>query len=184
MKKKIVLIWSFVLFSIPLLAGYSPYLRLKFGHFQTSVSAGNSVTDQNLATMLTLQPTVLWDFNSLSSRIGVHYLGDFNSEYGLIPISGVGMSVYFYPYGISTANEVTDDSVIFQKHKVGPYLFGGITPVNFNFNKTDEQNPQADVSFSAMIIELMLGIGVDYPLRPNSVLSASLNYRFGSASDN
>ena len=96
----------------------------------------------------------------------------------------MGLSVYFYPWGITSANELTADQVVVQKHKPGPFLYGGLTPVNFNLNQPDPNNPNNDLSFSALIFELMLGAGFDYPLRPNSILSFSFNYRFGSASDN
>lgn len=127
---------------------------------------------------MSVQPTVLWDFNSLSSRLGIHYLGDLASPFGLVPISGIGLSGYFYPFGITSAIESSDNGTIFKKHKTGPFVMGAFTPVNFNYNEDDGP------SFSALLYELMLGAGIDYPLRPNSILSLSFNYRFAAVASN
>jgi len=162
----------------------TPYIRMKAGYYLTNVSAGNRIQDVGLGAIMTFQPTLLWDFASLSSRIGVHYLGDFGSEYGLIPISGIGLSGYFYPYGITSGSRMTTDNVVVQTYKSGPFIVGGITPVNFNFNQDDEVDPQASISFSALILELLLGVGFDYPLRDNTMVSTSLCFRFGSVAEN
>lgn len=175
----------FFLFSTSIKAQVQvPNLRLKTGIFLTSVSAGDAVVSQPLNSSLTFQPTILWDLNSFGSRVGIHYIGDFDSDFGMIPISGLGFSGYFYPYGISSSNLTTDDNITIQKHKTSPYVYGGLTPTNFNLNKTESDDPDNPITFSSLIFEVSLGIGVDYPLRANTLLSVEMDHRFGSADEN
>lgn len=134
--------------------------------------------------MLTLQPTVLWDFPTFRSRIGVHFVTDVGSPYALMPVSGIGVTGYFYLSGISSAYDSGLDGVLVQKSKPGLFVFGGLTPVNFNINidetnSTDSSTP--DVAFSAFLVELSMGFGFDYPLRRNLLLSLEIGYRAGAA---
>jgi hypothetical protein len=163
-------------------AGFeTPVLRMKFGYSATNLSAGDELAKEPLGSLLTLQPTVLFDFPSINSRIGVHYLGELLSDFGTIPISGVGFSAYFYPLGISSAHEVKADEVMFQKTRTGPYLMGALTPVNVSVNKPDPTNPAKNIFFSAFILETQFAVGFDYPLRQNLVLHGEVGYRFGAA---
>lgn len=162
----------------------TPQLRLRFGYFLTSMSAGTLLEDQPLDSLITFIPTVLWDMPTFRSRIGIHFLTELASSYGAMPISGMGFSGYFYPMGISSAYEVTDDNIVLQKYRMSPYVFGGLTPVNVNANKTPKSNSEQKINFSATMMEVMIGAGVDYPFRANLILFGDINYRFSNALDN
>lgn len=148
-------------------------------------SVGNLFKSKPLQSMVTLNPQVLWNLPSFRARMGFHYMGDFSSPYGLIPISGVGVSAYFYPFGLSTAYEIDADTTLFQKSKPGPYAFILVTPVNFNLNISREQNTTTGgaTAFSAFMIETCLGAGYDYPLGTNSVIALDAQLRTASASE-
>ncbi|WP_374076973.1 hypothetical protein [Bdellovibrio bacteriovorus] len=160
----------------------APVIRTKLGMFSTTVSAGELVNNEALGAMMTLQPSVLWDFPSMNSRMGVHYIVDVGSSFGVTPISGIGVSGYYYLRGLSAAYENSPDDTLIQKSKPGFYTFASFTPVNFNLNKTDETNSNNNFAFSALVYEVMLGMGYEYPLKPNALLSVELASREGSAS--
>lgn len=153
----------------------TPMIRVKLGKYFTTLNAGTSVVDEDFESLMTFQPTVLWDLPTFRSRIGYHFSGDFDSTFGLFPLAGIGFSGYFYPFGISSSVTPSITNVVFQKYKTSPYVYGGITPASLNVNKTDGTN------FSAFILEITLGAGVDYPFSSNMLISADLNFRFGSA---
>ena len=178
MKLFSLLISSIVLFcSSPSYAIDSyPVIRLKVGKFVTNVIAGDILDNEPLNSTLTFQPTILWDYSTFRSRIGYHFTGDFSSDYGLFPISGIGFSGYFYPFGISSTIQTTITNVEFQRYKVSPYIFGSITPVNFNLNRTED-----NIRFSAFLVEINLGAGLDYPFKPNTLVTLDLNYRFAAS---
>lgn len=151
-------------------------------------SVGNSFKSVPLQSMATINPQVLWNLPSFRARMGFHYMGDFASPYGLIPISGIGVSAYFYPFGLSTAYEIDADSTLYQKSKPGPYAFILITPTNFNLNIDRSRSASiggsgAATAFSAFMIEACLGVGYDYPLGTNSVIALDAQLRSASASE-
>jgi hypothetical protein len=156
---------------------------MKFGTYTTVVTAGDLLKESTLGSLVTLQPTFLWDLPTFRSRLGVHFIADLNSAFGLMPISGIGFSGYFYLLGMSTAYEISDDGTLKQTSKPGPYVYGGLTPVNFNINSNDEENPSRSFAFSSLIVETALGVGFDYPLRRNTLITGELAYRFGTAPD-
>lgn len=159
----------------------TPSIKLKLGQSAVSIDAGNTLDQEDLGSLLTFMPTVLWNFPSYRSRIGFHFLADLGSELGLMPISGIGASLYFYPWGVSSYYEESIDNVVQQSYKNSLYLMAGLTPANLNINQENEINPDASVSFSAFMVEGIVGAGYDYILRENVALSFSLNYRFASA---
>lgn len=161
----------------------APLFRGRMGINSLSFTAGQTFQDKTpLGAMVTLTPTILWSMPTFRSRIGLHYLADFGSPYGFIPISGMGFSGYFYPYGLSTAYEIASDGTLFQKSKPGPYTFATFTPVNFNINASSSQTSSGSAtSFAAFMIDVGIGGGYDYPLTTNMVLSGELQYRFASA---
>ena len=156
-----------------------PMLRMKVGKYFTKLTGGTTVVDQELNSLMTFQPTVLWDLPTFRSRIGYHFTGDFDSTYGLFPLAGVGFSGYFYPFGISSSVTPTIRNIVFQKYKTSPYVYGGLTPSNLSINEAS-----TNTNFSAFILEITLGAGVDYPFSSNMLISVDLNYRFGSAPEN
>jgi hypothetical protein len=158
-----------------------PILRLKLGKYMLSLDAGESITATDIGALISLQPTILWDLPTFRSRIGLHFTADISSEYAMIPISGMGFSGYFYPLGISSAYQHQEDNVVQFKYKASPYVFGGISPLNLSINKVDETNPGRNISFSALLWEINLGVGLDYPLRSNVLLFGEFTYRFASA---
>ncbi|XGC81089.1 hypothetical protein ACES2L_01170 [Bdellovibrio bacteriovorus] len=159
----------------------APVIRMKLGMFNTMVSAGELVDEEPLAAMMTLQPSVLWDLPSMNSRIGVHYILDVGSPFGMTAISGIGVSGYYYLRGLSSAYESANDTLV-QKSKPGFYTFASLTPVNFNLNKYDPADTNQSFSFSSLVYEFMLGAGFEYPFRPNSLIAFELATREGSSS--
>ncbi len=158
-----------------------PTLRFKLGTSTLTLDAGEVIQEEPLNATATLQPTVLWDWPSFSSRVGIHFLTDLNSAFGLMPISGMGISAYLYPLGISTAYEVFPDETIQQKSKPSFYFYGGLTPVNLSISQSDETNPRNNIYFNAFVIDLSLGMGFDYPIQENLVVSLEINHRRASA---
>lgn len=148
-------------------------------------SVGTLFKAKPLQSLVTVNPQVLWNLPTFRARMGFHYQGDFGSPFGLIPISGIGISAYFYPFGLSTAYEIDNDSTLYQKSKPGPYAFIMVTPVNFNLNISRAQNTTTGgaVAFSANMIETTIGGGYDYPLGTNSVIALDAQLRTASASE-
>lgn len=175
---KIILICFFPLSSY-CLSNKAPQLRLKTGFSSTEVTAGDLIKNQKLQSMITFQPTVAWDLPTFSSRIGIHYLQELASPYGLTPISGIGISSYFYLYGLSTGYEFTLDDVVFQKSKPSAYLFASITPVNLNMNYFDTSSTIKNFYFNATMTDIGFGFGYDYPIFDNIILGAEFIFRNG-----
>lgn len=164
--------------------GQVPVIRLRVGKFLTKVSAGNVVLQEPLDAQFTFMPTMLWDLPTFRSRVGVHFLGDFNSVLGASPITGIGLSGYFYPSGVSSIYEVSPDDVTIMKYRPSFYVFGAVTPVNLNGNKDNATNSSRSISFSSTLVEVMLGCGMDYPFRQNLVGFLDLNYRVANSVEN
>ncbi|MBO9666355.1 MAG: hypothetical protein J7501_06030 [Bdellovibrio sp.] len=160
----------------------APVLRAKLSMYSTTVTAGELVKDQPLGSMMTLQPSLLWNIPSMNARMGVHYILDVNSNYGATPISGIGFSGYYYLKGLSSVYEVNADEVLTQKSRPGLFTFASFTPVNFNLNKLDKTDPNQSFSFSALVYEFILGVGYEYPLKQNALLAIELSQREGSSS--
>ena len=151
--------------------------------FNTIVSAGETVKDEPLGSLMTLQPMVLWNFPSINSRIGIHYLLDLASNYGFTPISGIGITGYYYLTGLPAAYETLPDDTLIQKSKHGLFTYASFTPVNFNLNRRDTLDPNSgkSFSFSSMLYDFTIGAGYEYPLRPNSLISVEIAVRDASS---
>jgi hypothetical protein len=163
-------------------AGFdSPVFRMKLGYSFTTLTAGDQITGQSIGSLLTLMPSILWDVPTLNTRFGVHYLAEVASNFGTLPITGIGGGGEFYPLGISATHEVKPEDVVFQKSRTGPFLYVGVTPVNLSINQTNTVNSAKSIAFSAFMIEEMFAIGVDYPLRQSMILHLEGNFRFGSS---
>ncbi len=153
------------------------------GTYTTTVNAGDVLQDAPLGAAVTLQPSVLWALGSFRSRLGVHYLTDLKTAYGLAATNGMGFSGYFYPFGISSAVEISPDDSLKQVSQPGPYVHGAITPLMLNLSKVNTNNTTAGFAFSALIFDIILGAGFEYPIQRNMLLAAELVYRSGSAPD-
>ncbi|MCC7442403.1 MAG: hypothetical protein IT285_12270 [Bdellovibrionales bacterium] len=162
----------------------NPNFRFKFGYFLTDTVAGAILEDIPRNSVVFIQPTLLWDVPAIRTKVGVHFSGELISDFGLMPASGLGVSLYFYPFGISSTYMTNDDMVMYQKSLTSPYLFFGMTPLNLNMNRSSEDNSIQPVFFSAFILEFQAGIGVDYPLRPSFVIHAEFNIRTGATTNN
>lgn len=161
-----------------------PVFRGAVGIESISFTAGNSgFNNEPLGALFSLRPTVLWDFPTFSSRMGIHFTGTFGSPFGAMPMSGIGFSGYFYPMSVSSAYEITRDGTLFQKSKAGPFMMAMFTPMNFNLNRAEEETPvpRPELTVSAFMIDFALGGGYDYPLSPNMILSAEAYYRTSRA---
>jgi hypothetical protein len=176
-----VKIVTLVLLTIPNLTfANAPYLHFKTGISNINVNAGDRLTNVPLKPAITLKPTVLWDFPTFSSRIGVHFLQELKSSYGLTPISGIGLSAYYYLNGITTNYFFTDDDILQQRSRPGPYLAASLTPVNLNINQFSEATPLTNFYFSSQVNEVALSMGYDYPYKQNMIFSGEFNYRTGT----
>lgn len=176
---QIICLISFCAFN---LNAQTSVLRLKTGVSSLSINSGDRLKGENLKSMINFTPTVLWDFPSFSSRLGVHYLMEFNSPYGLTPMTGVGISAYYHIFGITTGYEISKDDVLFQKSKPGPYIYAGLTPVNVNLNKFDpEATSSENYYFSAYVNDISVGVGYDYPVLSNMTISGEFIMRSGKA---
>jgi len=177
-----ILVLLLVLFSNQSLAiNKTPDIRLKTGYIETIFSSGDSYTDVSLGTLIALQPSVMWSLPNFRSRLGIHMHFEFASELGLTPVSGIGVSAYIYPFGISSSHQKFESDTVIQKSKSGPFIMAAFTPINFNINDPEGDNER---TFSAFIYDTMLGAGYDYAFRQNMILSGEAVYRFGSAVNN
>ncbi len=155
----------------------APMIRFKVGTSSLAVNGGPTVVNASLAPMVTLQPSVLWAVPTFSSRLGVHYLQELGGSFGLTPITGIGLSGYYYMSGISTSYSMSEDGLVITKSVPGVFLYAGLTPVNFNLNRSEPK-----LRFSALVYEVAAGIGYDYPLTQNLVISAEYVVRNGVSS--
>lgn len=161
-----------------------PSFRGKLAMYDLSISAGELVQSEKLGSMVTIQPGILWNFSSMNSRIGLHFLLDVGSQYGFTPISGIGISGYYYLTGLTSAYEISPEEVLTQKTKPGLFTFMSLTPVNFNLNKIDNNDPTNNFSFSATMTDVIMGFGYEYPLKPNAIIAVEASLRDGSSSFN
>jgi hypothetical protein len=186
MQRLVVLFFLFSIFISLQSFGQSsaPVFRGRLGINMLNFQVGNTFSNEPLGSLMTFNPTILWNLPTFRARMGVHFMGDFASKYGFMPISGMGFSSYFYPFGLSTVYEIANDGTLYQKSRPGPYVFMTLTPVNFNINASKEQTSSGSaLSFSAYMIELGMGGGYDYPVSTNMVLAGELQYRFASAQE-
>lgn len=159
-------------------------LRLKTGVSNISLTSGDRLQNTPLKSMINFTPTVLWDFPSFSSRFGLHYLMEINSPFGLTPMSGIGISAYYHIFGITTGFEFTQDEVLIQKSKPGPYIYLGLTPVNLNINQFNTTDATADnYFFSAYVNDISIGLGYDYPFSDNMTFSSEFVLRNGRTTE-
>lgn len=156
-----------------------PTLRLGLGYSPLKVSAGQVLQNVPLKSILTLNPMFLWDAPAFRSRLGLHFLTDMGSPFGLVTTSGLGLSWVFYPLGLSSAREKGLDGVEVRKTRVSPYFMAQITPTRFTLAGTREDTETFEY-FSSLVVETSLGAGLDYPLNDNMVLFGGLNYRFAA----
>lgn len=172
----------FFLFAVPAFGNYQiPSFKLKAGFSNLTIKAGDRIAGENLRSVVTLQPSMLWDLTMFRSRVGVHFLTDLFSQFGQMPISGIGVSGAFYIRQISSAYEYTQDGVLQQRTKSGFFISGSLTPVNTNLNREASLNvDKNDLSAAALVIDFMGGIGFDYPMGSNFILSSELNLRVGA----
>lgn len=150
--------------------------------YDLAVSAGELLENEKLGAILTFQPGVFWNYPSISSRIGVHFLLDLKSKYGLTPASGIGISGYYYFSGVPSSYEILPEEVLVEKTKPSIYTFASLTPVNFNLNQIDRFDISNNISLSAVLVDLIIGGGYEYPLKPNSIISVDLSLREASSS--
>lgn len=153
--------------------------RLKTGVSSLKVTSGDLLNQSELKSMINLTPSILWDFPSFSSRFGLQYLMELNSPYGLTPMSGIGFAAYYHIFGITSGFEYTKDEVLIQKSKPGPYIYAAITPVNVNLNKFDTEDSGGNFYLSAMVNDISLGLGYDYPILENMTMSGEFAIRNG-----
>jgi hypothetical protein len=154
--------------------------RLKTGMSSIKITSGDLLNETELKSMFNLTPSVLWDFPSFSSRFGFQYLMELNSQYGLTPMSGIGIVAYYHIFGITSGFEFTKDDVLIQKSKPGPYIVAAVTPVNVNLNKFDpEQSSEENLYLSAYVTDITLGLGYDYPILDNMTMSGEFVLRNG-----
>ena len=99
-----------------------PNFRWKMGYFLTDTNAGAVIKETPRNSLLTVQPTLLWDVPTIRTKVGVHFMAEFLSDFGLMPLSGAGVSAYFFPFGISSTTETNHEGVLFQKSLTSPYL--------------------------------------------------------------
>lgn len=177
-----MLAFSLALFAAPPVRAEAPLLRLKAGVSSLTVNTGAKVVNESLGSMLTLQPTVLWELQSFSSRLGFHYLQETGGPFGVTPMTGLGISGYYHFFGLSTSHRKDEDGTILQTSRPGPFLFAAVTPVNFNMNRRAPDDPPKDLFFSSFAWDIGTGIGYDYPITQNMVFSMEYVLRNGSGS--
>lgn len=180
-----LLVLGLLLGAMPARAGFLdqvPVFRGALGIESISFTAGSKIEKANLGSLMTMRPTVLWDFPTFSSRMGVHFMSVMGGPFGALPMSGIGFSGYFYPLGVSTGYEIARDETLFQKSKPGPFLMAMFTPLNFNINRAgDEVLGIEELSVAAYMVDFGLGAGYDYPLSQNMILSAEAHFRTAKA---
>jgi hypothetical protein len=160
-----------------------PMLRVKTGFSNLIVNAGDRLKNEPLTPMVTFQPSLHMEVPQFSSRIGVHYLQEMGGAYGLTPLSGIGISGYYYFYGISTSYSVGGDGTVIQKSRPGPVLFGSVTPINFNLNRMGDPVSANNFFFSTFMYDVSAGLGYDYPFNRNMVFGIEYVLRNGSGAD-
>lgn len=172
----------FVLIRSDISSASSPMFRMKAGSSSLQISGGSVIDKQSLNSMITLQPGVHWEMSQFSSRLGIHYLQELGGPYGLTTVSGIGISGYYYLRGISTTYSIPMEGTVIQKSIPGPFLYGGVTPINFNVNKIDATNSSQSFYASSFVLDVAAGIGYDYTISNNMILSAELLIRNAAGS--
>jgi hypothetical protein len=163
----------------------APTFRAKLGMSLVDFKLGTQYENEKLNSLMIFQPTVLWDLPSFRSRLGLHFIGEYGGSFGATPISGMGLSGYFYPNGISSVYEFTPDGTLLQKTLSGPFVYATFTPVNFNLNKQrlGSGSGQPDLSVFSVMHEVGVGTGYDYAFKANTILAFELGYRYASAQE-
>lgn len=164
-------------------ASDAPLLRMKTGFSSLTVNAGERVKSTPLGSALTLQPSVLWEVPEFSARMGVSFLMEMGSAYGMTPLTGIGFTGYYYVSGISTSYRIDEDGTLMQRSRPGIFLAGSLTPANFNMNRFVEGDAAGNFYFSRQVIDLSTGVGYDYPLSSNMLVAAEFMLRTGAGAD-
>ena len=160
-----------------------PTLRLGLGQSPLTFNAGSAFKNSKLQSKLLLNPMFLWDVPSLRSRLGFHFLADLATKYGAVATAGVGITAVFYPLGLSSSREVRDDFAEVIKTRISPYFQFSMTPTKFSVTQTPDPSspiyslPNRWPYFSARIVEISMGVGVDYPVADDFVVFGGLHYR-------
>lgn len=137
-----------------------------------------------MGSALTLQPSLLWEVPEFSARLGVSYLMELGGPFGMTTMTGIGFTGYYHLMGISTTYRMEEDGSLIQKSKPGLFLAGSLTPANFNLNRFNEGEPSGEnFFFSRLVYDLSTGIGYDYPLTSNMILSGEFLLRTGAGAD-
>ncbi len=160
-----------------------PTFRFALGESPISFTAGSQFPGSNsLGEAVTLNPMFLWDLPGIRSRLGVSFIADLGTKYGAIAIAGVGLTGIFYPLGLSSSREVNEDFSEVVKTRISPYFQFSVTPTDFSVSQQVGSVPQYWPYFSATMIEISLGIGVDYPFSKDLIGFIGLHYRSASFS--
>ncbi len=163
-----------------------PTLRFSIGHSAIKFTAIDKNEepqlgpDQALGSLMTVNPAFLWDVPTARTRLGIHFMGDFFSQFGLISLSGVGANFVFYPLGLSTSREVKNDGDIIHKSRMSPFIDLKVTYMKFAVRDPSEPDPAFQTYFNIALMDISGGVGVDYPINDNLTCFGGVHYRFGS----
>jgi len=161
----------------------APLIRMKTGFSSLKVNAGALLKNASLSSAITLQPSILWEVPQFSARLGVNFLMELQSAYGMTPLSGIGFTGYYHLSGVSTTYRQDEDGTLIQKSKPGLFLAGSLTPANMNINILSETGTVPNRFFSRAVFDLSTGVGYDYPIASNMILSGELMLRTGAGAD-
>lgn len=178
----ILTVISLTVFICPPSKADAPSLRIGIGYSPLKIDAGEIYNNTPLESYLTLNPMFLWESPSFKSRVGLHFLLDTLSPYGLMVTSGIGVTWIFYPRGLSASHETSLDNIDVRKTRVSPYITAQVTPTRMTLAQplSTVQRGETPKYFSAFILETSLGAGVDYPMSENYVVFGGINYRFAA----
>lgn len=165
------------------LALEAPLIRMKTGFSSLTVNAGTKPGRVSLGSAVTLQPSILWEVPEFSARMGVNFLMELGGPFGMTTLTGIGFTGYYHVSGVSTTFREDEDGTLIQKSKPGFFLAGSLTPANMNMNRFSETDVGPNVYFSRAVFDLSTGIGYDYPITSNIILSGELMLRTGAGAD-
>ena len=170
---------AFALIDTPTLRFSLGYSMVKFG--AVGISGQPQFAEGTpIASLVTLNPSFLWDVPVLRSRVGIHFLADIGSPFGFISIIGVGADYVFYPMGLSSSREVKDDGSVIVKTRISPFFEFKLTPLKMSITDPTVQAAGVTSYFNVLMVETSIGAGVDYPLTESMIGIVGLHYRFAS----
>jgi hypothetical protein len=135
-------------------------------------SVGDTYSNTSIGSGITLNLQIDYLIESIFSSIGIYYHTIIGSNYGLIPLNEVGISITYYPYDYIKETVMVDNQVSIIIRKVIPFISFNSGIASFSINDKDLKT-----SFNSLLIDLSVLAGVMFPYGKNMFFNTSVGFQ-------